>query len=53
MSKFVISVENLSKSYRLGQINTGMFTYDMLLWWVKVRGSIIFNRVGQTFLDTV
>src|SRR5687768_16920390 len=34
----VISVENLSKSYRLGQINTGTFTYDMQLWWAKMRG---------------
>ena len=34
----VISVENLSKSYRLGQINTGTFTYDLQLWWAKVRG---------------
>ena len=34
----VISVEHLSKSYRLGQINTGTFTYDLQLWWAKVRG---------------
>jgi lipopolysaccharide transport system ATP-binding protein len=34
----VISVENLSKSYRLGQINTGTFTYDLQLWWAKMRG---------------
>jgi lipopolysaccharide transport system ATP-binding protein len=34
----VISVEDLSKSYRLGQISTGTFTYDLQLWWAKVRG---------------
>jgi lipopolysaccharide transport system ATP-binding protein len=34
----VISVENLSKSYRLGQIDTGTFTHDLAVWWAKVRG---------------
>lgn len=34
----VISVENLSKAYRLGQIGTGTLAYDMKLWWAKVRG---------------
>jgi lipopolysaccharide transport system ATP-binding protein len=34
----VISVENLSKAYRLGQIGTGTFSYDLKLWWAKVRG---------------
>jgi lipopolysaccharide transport system ATP-binding protein len=34
----VISVENLSKAYRLGQINTGTFTYDLQLWWARLRG---------------
>jgi lipopolysaccharide transport system ATP-binding protein len=34
----VISVEHLSKAYRLGQIGTGTLTYDMKLWWAKVRG---------------
>jgi lipopolysaccharide transport system ATP-binding protein len=33
-----ISVEHLSKAYRLGQIGTGTLTYDMKLWWAKVRG---------------
>jgi len=33
----VISVENLSKSYRLGQIGTGTFTNDLKLWWARVR----------------
>lgn len=34
----VISVENLSKTYRLGQIGTGTFTYDLAVWWAKMRG---------------
>jgi lipopolysaccharide transport system ATP-binding protein len=34
----VISVENLSKMYRLGQIGTGTFTNDMKVWWAKMRG---------------
>lgn len=34
----VISVENLSKSYRLGQIGTGTFSNDLKLWWAKMRG---------------
>jgi lipopolysaccharide transport system ATP-binding protein len=34
----VISVENLSKTYRLGQIGTGTFTNDFAIWWAKVRG---------------
>lgn len=34
----VISVENLSKSYRLGQIGTGTFTHDLAVWWAKMRG---------------
>jgi len=34
----VISVENLSKVYRLGQIGTGTISYDLQLWWAKMRG---------------
>ena len=34
----VISVENLSKSYRLGQIGTGTLTNDLNVWWAKLRG---------------
>lgn len=34
----VISVENLSKTYRLGQIGTGTFTNDLKVWWAKTRG---------------
>ncbi len=33
----VISVENLSKIYRLGQIGTGTFADDLAVWWAKIR----------------
>jgi hypothetical protein len=34
----VISVEHLSKTYRLGQIGTGTFSHDLNVWWAKMRG---------------
>jgi lipopolysaccharide transport system ATP-binding protein len=34
----VISVEHLSKSYRLGQIGTGTLTNDLKVWWAKALG---------------
>jgi lipopolysaccharide transport system ATP-binding protein len=34
----VISVENLSKTYRLGQIGTGTLSRDLSLWWAQLRG---------------
>ena len=33
----VISVENLSKTYHLGQIGTGTFSNDLKVWWAKAR----------------
>jgi lipopolysaccharide transport system ATP-binding protein len=45
----VISVENLSKTYRLGQIGTGTFTYDLALWWARLRGKPNpLLRIGET-----
>jgi lipopolysaccharide transport system ATP-binding protein len=45
----VISVESLSKAYRLGQIGTGTFTYDLQLWWAKLRGKPNpLRRIGAT-----
>jgi lipopolysaccharide transport system ATP-binding protein len=38
MSNTVISVEDLSKSYRLGVIGTGTFYGDLRRWWAKQRG---------------
>ncbi len=34
----VISVENVSKSYQLGVINTGTFRGDLQRWWAQLRG---------------
>ena len=34
----VISVENVSKLYRLGEVGTGTLTHDLNRWWHKVRG---------------
>jgi lipopolysaccharide transport system ATP-binding protein len=34
----VISVENLGKAYRLGQIGTGTLSHDLNVWWAKARG---------------
>lgn len=49
MSPTVISVEHLSKAYRLGQIGTGTLAYDMKLWWAKVRGNPNpLLRIGET-----
>jgi lipopolysaccharide transport system ATP-binding protein len=38
MSNTVISVENISKAYRLGQIGSGTLSDDLKVWWAKVRG---------------
>jgi lipopolysaccharide transport system ATP-binding protein len=34
----VISVENVSKAYRLGQIGGGTLKEDVARWWAKLRG---------------
>lgn len=45
----VISVENLSKIYRLGQIGTGTFSHDLNVWWAKLRGKPNpLLRIGET-----
>jgi lipopolysaccharide transport system ATP-binding protein len=38
MSRIAISIENLSKLYRLGQIGTGTLSQDINVWWAKLRG---------------
>jgi len=56
MSNTVISIENLSKSFRLGVIGTGTFYGDLNRWWARQRGkpdpylkiSDTGNRVGET-----
>lgn len=51
MSNIVISVENLSKIYRLGQIGTGTLSHDINVWWAKVRGKPNPTlRIGETDL---
>ena len=34
----VISVENVGKQYRLGEVGTGTLSHDLNRWWHKVRG---------------
>jgi len=52
MSSVVISVEHLSKEYRLGQIGTGTLSRDINVWWAKVRGKPNpMLRVGETAHD--
>ena len=49
MSNVVISVENLSKEYHLGQIGTGTLSDDLKVWWAKKRGKPNpFLKIGQT-----
>lgn len=38
MSDIAISVENLSKMYRLGEVGTGTISHDLNRWWHKARG---------------
>ena len=49
MSDTVISVENLSKKYRLGLIGGGTLRDDLNRWWAKRRGRPDpLLKVGQT-----
>lgn len=49
MNSSVISVENLSKSYRLGQIGTGTLSRDLEVWWARFRGKPNpLLKIGQT-----
>lgn len=48
MTQTVISVENLSKSYRLGQIGTGTLSRDLEIWLAKIRGKPNpYLKIGQ------
>ena len=45
----VISVERLSKSYRLGQIGTGTLSDDLKVWWSRLGGKPNpLLKIGQT-----
>lgn len=49
MSEVIISVKDLSKQYRLGQVGTGTLSHDLNRWWARVRGKEDpYLRVGQT-----
>src|SRR5574341_1309881 len=39
MSNTVISIEDLSKIYRIGEIGTGTFYGDLKRWWARQRGN--------------
>jgi len=44
----VISVENVTKSYRLGQIGGGTLREDVTRWWAKLRGQPDpFLKIGE------
>jgi lipopolysaccharide transport system ATP-binding protein len=38
MNNTVISAEDISKAYRLGQISSGTLSDDIKVWWAKARG---------------
>ncbi len=44
MSEVVIKVENLSKRYQLGSINTGILLQDVNRWWMRV------TKKGQSII---
>lgn len=49
MSDIAISVENVSKQYRLGEVGTGTISHDLNRWWHKVRGKEDpYLRIGET-----
>ena len=39
MSEIAISIENIGKKYRLGEISTGTIVNDLNRWWAKLRGN--------------
>ncbi len=54
MANVVISIENISKVYRLGQIGTGTFANDLTVWWARVRGkpNPLLKSLPKTGSDT-
>jgi len=48
MPDTIISVENLTKRYELGVINTGTFSRDLNKWWARLRGKPDpYMKIGQ------
>ena len=53
-NEVVISVENISKQYRLGEVGTGTLRHDFNRWWHKVRGKEDpYLKVGESNDRTV
>jgi lipopolysaccharide transport system ATP-binding protein len=49
MSDTVISVEGISKLYRLGEVGTGTLSHDLNRWWHRVRGrEDPYLKIGQS-----
>lgn len=38
MDEIVLSIRNVSKQYRLGEVGTGTLSHDLNRWWHKIRG---------------
>jgi len=38
MAEVILTIENVSKLYRLGEMGTGTLSQDLKRWWHKVRG---------------
>jgi lipopolysaccharide transport system ATP-binding protein len=54
MARTVISVENVSKSYQIGIINTGTFRGDLQSWWARRRGKPDpFLKIGEENRDNI
>jgi len=49
MSIKILSIENVSKQYQLGQFGTGTIGRDVDRWWHKIRGKEDpYLKIGQT-----
>ena len=47
--EIILSVENISKQYRLGQVGTGTISHDLNRWWYKIRGKEDpYLKIGET-----
>ena len=56
MSKPIITIENISKRYRLGTISTGRLRQDLMLWWnnnvLKKKDPFFSTGNGQYIADS-
>jgi lipopolysaccharide transport system ATP-binding protein len=45
----ILTVTNISKQYRLGQVGTGTISHDLNRWWYKIRGKEDpYLKIGDT-----